>query len=64
MTLVQVKLRIPASLKHRLYRAAAKRDDGSLSAEIADRLKRSFERPALEAVVKKIMSDLVVKAGP
>jgi hypothetical protein len=42
-TLVQVKLRIPEELKRQLDREAQKRDDLSLSAEIADRLRRSFE---------------------
>ena len=42
-SLVQVKLRIPEDLKRQLDREAQKRDDLSLSAEIADRLKKSFE---------------------
>ena len=46
--LVQVKLRISDDLKHRLDREAKKRDDGSLSAEIADRLERSFSSPPLQ----------------
>jgi hypothetical protein len=41
--LVQVKLRIPEDLKRQLDREAQKRDDLSLSAEIADRLRKSFE---------------------
>jgi hypothetical protein len=41
--LVQVKLRIPEDLKRQLDREAKKRDDLSLSAEIADRLRKSFE---------------------
>jgi hypothetical protein len=46
--LVQVKLRIPEELKRRLDREAKKRTDGSLSAEIADRLERSFTWPKIE----------------
>ena len=46
--LVQVKLRISDDLKRRLDREASKRPDGSLSAEIAERLERSFTNPALE----------------
>jgi len=41
--LVQVKLRIPEDLKRQLDKEAQKRDDLSLSAEIADRLRKSFE---------------------
>ena len=41
--LVQVKLRIPEDLKRQLDREAKKRDDLSLSGEIADRLRKSFE---------------------
>ena len=57
--LVQVKLRITDDLKHRLDREANKRADGSLSAEIAERLERSFSVPALQkslatAVVKEL----------
>jgi hypothetical protein len=46
--LVQVKLRITDDLKRRLDREAKKRVDGSLSAEIAERLERSFSVPALK----------------
>ena len=46
--LVQVKLRITDDLKRRLDREAKKRVDGSLSAEIAERLDRSFSVPALK----------------
>jgi hypothetical protein len=46
--LIQVKLRISEDLKRRLDREARKREDGSLSAEIAERLERSFSEPALE----------------
>jgi hypothetical protein len=42
-SLVQVKLRIPEDLKRQLDREAQKRDDLSLSAEIADRLRKSIE---------------------
>jgi hypothetical protein len=57
--LVQVKLRITDDLKRRLDKEASKRVDGSLSAEIAERLERSFSAPALEegvatAVVEKL----------
>jgi hypothetical protein len=57
--LVQVKLRITEDLKRRLDKVASKRVDGSLSAEIAERLERSFSAPALEhavatAVVEKL----------
>jgi hypothetical protein len=41
--LVQVKLRIPEDLKRQLDKEAQKRDDLSISGEIADRLRRSFE---------------------
>jgi hypothetical protein len=44
--LVQVKLRIPEDLKRLVDREAQKRDDRSLSAEIADRLRKSFEPDA------------------
>jgi hypothetical protein len=62
--LVQVKLRITSDLKHRLDREANKRADGSLSAEIAERLERSFSAPALEkgvatAVVELLKGDTV-----
>jgi len=46
--LVQVKLRITDDLKRRLDREANKRADGSLSAEIAERLEWSFRTPVLE----------------
>ncbi len=57
--LVQVKLRISDDLKRRLDREATKREDGSLSAEIADRLEQSFKGPPLKegiatAVVEKL----------
>jgi hypothetical protein len=44
--MVQVKLRIPEDLKRQLDREAQKRDDLSLSAEIADRLRKSFDETA------------------
>jgi hypothetical protein len=57
--LVQVKLRISDDLKRRLDREAKKRDDGSLSAEIADRLERSFSSPPLEkAVATTVLNEL------
>jgi hypothetical protein len=57
--LVQVKLRITDDLKRRLDREAKKREDGSLSAEIADRLEKSFTAPIMAdrlatAVVDKL----------
>jgi hypothetical protein len=45
-SLIQVKLRIPEDLKRQLDQEAKKRDDLSLSAEIADRLRKSFETDA------------------
>jgi hypothetical protein len=59
--LIQVKLRISGDLKRRLDIEARKREDGSLSAEIADRLEQSFKLPAMEetvatAVVNKLSS--------
>jgi hypothetical protein len=55
--LVQVKLRITPELKRRLDREASKRVDGSLSAEIAERLERSFSAPALEHAVATAVVD-------
>jgi hypothetical protein len=49
--LVQVKLRITDDLKRRLDREAKKRVDGSLSAEIAERLERTFTVPTLKSDV-------------
>jgi hypothetical protein len=46
--LIQVKLRITEDLKRRLDKEAKKREDGSLSAEIAERLERSFTAPTLQ----------------
>ena len=57
--LVQVKLRISDDLKRRLDREAMKREDGSLSAEIAERLEQSFRAPALkEAVATAVVEKL------
>ena len=57
--LVQVKLRISDDLKRRLDRESKKREDGSLSAEIADRLERSFSSPPLEkAVATSVLNGL------
>jgi hypothetical protein len=57
--LVQVKLRITDDLKRQLDREAKKRVDGSLSAEIAERLERSFTAPALgEAVATAVLEKL------
>jgi hypothetical protein len=63
--LVQVKLRISEDLKRRLDREAKKREDGSLSAEIAQRLEESFVTPlqneaiATSVVEKLFLSGLV-----
>ena len=64
--LVQVKLRITDDLKRRLDKAASKRPDGSLSAEIAERLDRSFAVPALvEALSTSVVDKLkTVEWGP
>jgi len=58
--LVQVKLRISDDLKRRLDREAKKREDGSLSAEIAERLERSFTVPALENALATAVSTAVI----
>ena len=59
--LVQVKLRITADLKQQLDREASKRPDGSLSAEIAERLDQSFSVPALEKrLVTAVVNELKV----
>jgi hypothetical protein len=57
--LVQVKLRIPEDLKRQLDKEAQKRDDLSLSAEIADRLRKSFETDK-EAARETALSILAV----
>jgi hypothetical protein len=44
-------------LKRRLDREAKKREDGSLSAEIAHRLERSFEFPALKQVIATAVAE-------
>ena len=57
--LVQVKLRITEDLKRRLDKVASKRVDGSLSAEIAERLERSFNAPALaKGVATTVVEEL------
>jgi hypothetical protein len=55
--LVQVKLRITEDLKRRLDKVASKRVDGSLSAEIAERLEQSFNAPALAKGVATTVVD-------
>ena len=62
--LVQVKLRISDDLKRRLDREATKREDGSLSAEIAHRLEQSFRVPALkEDIATAVAEKLSILAG-
>jgi hypothetical protein len=56
--LVQVKLRIPEDLKRQLDREAQKRDDLSLSAEIADRLTRSFDKETARQTALAILEVL------
>jgi predicted transcriptional regulator len=58
--LVQVKLRISDDLKRRLDREAMKREDGSLSAEIAERLELSFTGPTLEKAIATAAATAVV----
>jgi hypothetical protein len=58
--LVQVKLRITEDLKRRLDREAKKRADGSLSAEIAERLERSFTAPTAEKSMAKAVATAVL----
>jgi hypothetical protein len=64
--LVQVKLRISNDLKRRLDKEAKNREDGSLSAEIAERLERSFTFPSLEQAVTTAIAEQfrVVGFGP
>ena len=57
-SLVQVKLRIPEDLKKQLDREAQKRDDLSLSAEIADRLRRSFDKETARQTALAILEVL------
>jgi hypothetical protein len=57
-SLVQVKLRIPEDLKRQLDREAQKRDDLSLSAEIADRLRKSFEPDAARQAAMAVLEFL------
>ena len=54
---MQVKLRIAPDLKRRLDREASKRLDGSLSAEIAERLEWSFEAPGLRKTVHTAIAE-------
>lgn len=61
--LVQVKLRITDDLKRRLDREAKKRADGSLSAEIAERLEQSFTGPAMAKAVATAVLDEFKAAG-
>jgi hypothetical protein len=61
--LVQVKLRISDDLKRRLDREAMKREDGSLSAEIAKRLEQSFEVPALKDAIATAVVDKLTTVG-
>ena len=56
--LVQVKLRIPEDLKRQLDREAQKRDDLSLSAEIADRLRKSFDKETARQTALAILEVL------
>jgi hypothetical protein len=59
--LVQVKLRITEDLKRRLDKVASKRVDGSLSAEIAERLEQSFNAPALaKGVATTVVEELKI----
>jgi predicted transcriptional regulator len=61
--LVQVKLRISDDLKRRLDREAKKRVDGSLSAEIAERLEQSFKRPVQEEAIATAVAEKLIVAG-
>ena len=61
--LVQVKLRITDDLKRRLDKEAKKRADGSLSAEIAERLERSFTAPAMATAVATAVIDKLSTVG-
>jgi hypothetical protein len=61
--LVQVKLRISGDLKRRLDIEAKKREDGSLSAEIAKRLEQSFTLLALEEAVATSVVNKLNTAG-
>jgi hypothetical protein len=61
--LIQVKLRISGDLKRRLDIEAKKREDGSLSAEIADRLEQSFKLPAMEETVATAVVNKLSIAG-
>jgi hypothetical protein len=61
--LVQVKLRISGDLKRQLDVEAKKREDRSLSAEIADRLEQSFRLPPLEEKLATAVMDKFRAAG-
>jgi hypothetical protein len=61
--LVQVKLRISDDLKRRLDREAKKREDGSLSAEIAERLEQSFDAPPRNEAIATAVLDKLIVAG-
>jgi hypothetical protein len=57
-SLIQVKLRIPEDLKRQLDQEAKKRDDLSLSAEIADRLRKSFDKETARQTALAILEVL------
>jgi hypothetical protein len=61
--LIQVKLRITEDLKRRLDKEAKKREDGSLSAEIAERLERSFTAPTLQKALATAVVEELKYAG-
>ena len=61
--LVQFKLLILDDLKRRLDREATKREDRSLSAEIADRLEQSFKAPLLKEEVATAVVERLSIAG-
>jgi len=61
--LVQVKLRISDDLKRRLDREAMKREDGSLSAEISERLEQSFRGPRQQEAIATAVVDKLIIAG-
>jgi hypothetical protein len=61
--LVQVKLRISDDLKRRLDREAMKREDGSLSAEIAERLEQSFKVPPLKEDIATAVFEKLITVG-
>jgi hypothetical protein len=57
-SLIQVKLRIPEDLKRQLDQEAKKRDDLSLSAEMADRLRKSFDKETARQTALAILEVL------